>query len=447
MRWRRRNGRTAILVACALTVAALLGGCGASPGPDVGPHFVTPPLIRYTTVLWPVPLQLVGAEPGSRLRLVATVPTKRGVWSSSATYTVPGTGTVDLAIERPQLARFTEPDSAGLFWSLRGPSLTPSEVLKLWMRTTLPVTIDVYDAGRVVASRVFRLDGLGTTRGPITVYSSDLDAASARAGDRRPPLGLPDPPPPTTHENGPIGRFYSATSIERPRTPAVVVFDDPALGASADYVAPLLAQFGASVFMLPMARDADGLHAAGAIDSSTVAAVLDWLQSRPDVNARSIFAYGTSQSEQFALWAAARFGGRFAGAIGAGGVSAHLCLAAGDFAPVFENGVGLRCVRDATQVDARSVIPLGSVRGPVVLGCAGHDAVLPNSCAWQRAVLATHTARASDRLVEAPASTHAMTVPPGLPIALPSGDGQSTQKARIAFWDAVGAVLLRAARQ
>jgi hypothetical protein len=40
-----------------------------------------------------------------------------------------------------------------------------------------------------------------------------------------------------------------------------------------------------------------------------------------------------------------------------------------------------------------------------------------------------------------------MTIPPGLPIGLPPGDGQATQKARIAFWDAVGGVLLRAARQ
>jgi dienelactone hydrolase len=448
MRWRRRTGRAAIAAACGLIVTLVLTGCVGRPGAQLGPRFVTPPLIHYTSVLWPVPLQLVGAEPGSRVRLVASLDSVHGRWSSAVTYTVPASGTVDLATAKPQLAAFSEPDSAGLFWSLRGPHLTSSVQFRLWMRTTVAVTIDAFDDARVIASRVFLLDGLGTETRPTTVYSSDLDAAAARSGDAQPPIGLPDPPPPDTHANGPIGVFYSARSIERPRTPAVIVFDDPADGASADYVAPLLAQFSASVFVLPVTRDSDGMHSASAIDSTTLTAVLDWLAERPDVNQRDIFVYGTSQSEQLALWTATRFAGRVRGVFAAGGASTLLCLPGGLVSPAFENGIGMPCQRNPDQINDFTVLPLDTVPGPVVLGCAGRDEVLPNSCLWLDAAVRSRGTRAGDQIVRAPDAVHAMTVPPGLPIALPGGAAaQATEKARVAFWDAVGGVLLRAAQQ
>jgi len=37
-----------------------------------------------------------------------------------------------------------------------------------------------------------------------------------------------------------------------------------------------------------------------------------------------------------------------------------------------------------------------------------------------------------------------VSVPPGLPIGLPAAGGQPTEKARVAFWNAVGRALLRA---
>src|SRR6478609_11962145 len=116
---RRRAAALVPALAAAVALALAVGGCAQATDRPVGPRFVTPPLIRYSSVLWPVPLELVGAVPGSRLRIEARMSTPRGLWNSSATYTVPASGTLDLAAARPQLSRFAEPDSAGLFWSLR----------------------------------------------------------------------------------------------------------------------------------------------------------------------------------------------------------------------------------------------------------------------------------------------------------------------------------------
>ena len=93
--------RSLLLLLAGLASAALvLSGCTAG-GAGAGPRFVTPPLIRFSSVLWPVPLELVGAAPGSRVRIAATLRTARGTWHSAATYTVPATGTVDLASGGP----------------------------------------------------------------------------------------------------------------------------------------------------------------------------------------------------------------------------------------------------------------------------------------------------------------------------------------------------------
>src|SRR3954453_8190125 len=121
-------GRLTALTGTVLAISAL-AGCRTVDG-GAGPRFVTPPLVRYSAVLWPVPLQLVGAEPGARLRLSSRLTTAHGSWSSAATYSVPASGTLDLARARPQLAPFAEPDSAGLFWSLRGPRLSGTAAIR-----------------------------------------------------------------------------------------------------------------------------------------------------------------------------------------------------------------------------------------------------------------------------------------------------------------------------
>jgi hypothetical protein len=444
-----RLTRLARLVAAASLTVALtaLAGCAPSDAGDFGPRFVTPPLIRYSSVLWPVPLQLVGAEPGSRLRLSASITTDRGTWSSSATYTVPASGTLDLATARPQLAPFREPDSVGLYWSLRGPELTGRDLARQWMRETLPVRLTASSGDRVVAERTFRLQGLAANLRPRTVYTRDLLAAEARSASGDSPLGSPPPAlPRQTHEDQPIGRYWSAATLERPVTPAVLMFDDPSPGASGSFTAPVLTQLGASVFVLPVSAVEGGVLLSGVIDTATVASVLDWLGQRADVDARTIFVYGTGASEQLALWAANRFASRFEGVFASGGTPALVCTPSGA-SPVMEDGVGWPCRVAPSPVTPSALFRLDRVPGAVVLACAERDEVLPEACAWQRAVTADRVPAEGSASLVADAA-HAITVPPGLPIAVPEGGlAQPTEQARIAFWDAVGRVVLRAARQ
>ncbi|HEY8282076.1 MAG TPA: acyl-CoA thioesterase/BAAT N-terminal domain-containing protein [Leifsonia sp.] len=446
MRWRRGRLRAALVLALAAAVAvpAALTGCSRAAG-DAGPQFVTPPLIRYTSVLWPVPLELVGAEPGARLRLVARMTNERGTWRSEATYTVPATGILDLATARPQLAGYQQPDSVGLFWSLRGPQLQGEPLARQWMQETSYVSVTALEGSRPIASRTFGLEGLAATSAPRTVFGHDLAAAESVAGGGT--GGRLAPPPPETHEDVPVGRFYSARSIERPRTPAVIVFDDGSPGASGDFVAPLLTQFGASVFVVPVGAQSDGIHVVTPIDSSAVTAILDWLTQRGDVDGRAIFAYGTGASEQLALWMATRYPGRVAGVFAAGGATTLLCRTRAAVAPVFEDGVSLPCHVHVDRVDEGVVVPLASIRGPVVLGCSRLDRRLPSACGWLDTAAARRGTRAGDVYLREATAAPAITVPPGLPIAIPDGpSGQATEQARVAFWNAVGTILIRAAQ-
>ncbi|WP_158862492.1 acyl-CoA thioesterase/BAAT N-terminal domain-containing protein [Leifsonia sp. AG29] len=436
----RRGGpaaRFVAVLAASLLALAALAGCSTSPYSE-GPHFVTPPLIRYSSVLWPVPLELVGAEPGATLRLRSSLSTSRGVWSSAATYQVPASGILDMATARPQLAPYAQPDSAGLFWSLRGPQLSPSDQVRQWMTSTVTLTLSAWDGARLVAERTFRLQGLAADLHPRTVRTRDL------LGD------APGMLPPQTHEDGPVGTFWSAASLERPATPAVVMFDDPSAGASSAYTAPLLAEFGASVFVVPLAGARDGVRLTGAIDDSTVEAVLAWLQERPDVLSRRVFVYGTGAAGAVAVWAATHFASRIAGLFEAGGTPVVLCSPDGGASPIREGGVPVPCNGATEPVSRAFARSIDVVRGPVVLACGGRDAVLPSACAWQEALAETRAHRASDSVQEAAVAGHAVSVPPGLPIALDTGGAagfspQATEKARVAFWNAVGQIILRAA--
>lgn len=436
----RRAGLRPALAASAaavLVVGVALTGC-ASDGDQVGPRFITPPLIRYSSVLWPVPLELIDAEPGTRVRISASLDSSRGAWTSAASYDVGSDGTVDLAHDKPLFAPFTEPDSAGLFWSLRGPTLGPVDLARQWMYDTNPVTLTASDGDRVVARRTFRLQGLGGTLHERTVYTHDL--APSGAGGALPPH--------ETHEDGPIGRFYDASSLERPTGPAVLMFDDPTPGASSDFTAALLSQFGASVFVVPM-TSADGVHLSTVTDAGTLSAILDWLDGLASVDARHVFVYGTGASEQLAIWAATRFPTRLHGLFAGAGPAELLCLAGSSASPVFEGSVGVPCER-SPGIGTTAAPPLSGVNGPVVLTCGQVDDVFPGACAVQQELTATRTPRAGDKLLVGLGAGHAVTVPPGLPIALPApgdrsgADGQATEQARIAFWNAVGQLLLRA---
>ncbi len=430
MTWRTRSiPAMAVLVALALALA----GCVASPDAWNGPRFVTGPLVSLTTVLWPPPLSLVGLEPGSRVVVHSEVAAEHDRWTSQATYTVPVSGSIDLNVARPQLAPFATADSAGLVWSLTGPQLAPDVAARLWTASVVSVHLAAYADGRALASTVLDLKGLATIVTPSVVLASQLMPAGADDVFSGP--------------DSATGLYYGATVPKKRRSPAVIVFDDGAVGASEAYIAPLLSLFGAGVFVIPVSAAADGIHVASSSDATALSNVLDWLAARPDVDPGRIFVYGSSQSEQLALWAAAHFSRRIFGAFAAGGTTALLCGPPDGTAVVSDSTDQVRCVARSDVVDPFGVPDLRSLAGPVVLACARSDPVLPSACGWQDAVTRARGTHAGDVTIHAEGAGHQITVPPGLPLALPAPpEAQSTEQARVAFWNAVVHTLLRTAR-
>lgn len=427
-----RHARTAA-VALLLAALALAGCSGAPQRVQVGPHFVTAPLVYLSTVLWPPPLSLVGLTPGARIQLEAHVDAPGGPWVSDATYTVPATGIIDLNAVRPQLAPFGSPDSAGLIWSLQGPDLAPDAAAQLWTESTIGVHIAAVDDGRIIASTVLELSGLGQTMTPLTVLADELGGTAAH--------------PSTAEDDSPAGLFYRAREPYRPRAPAVIVFDDDATGASEPYIGPLLALFGIGVFVVPVERAADEVHVTSTFTEAQLSSIIGWLEHRPDVDPKHLFVYGSSQSEQLALWTATHFRSRIYGAFGAGGATALLCRSPEGASTIFEASGQVPCERNSDTVADFSVIPLAGIAGPVVLACTRSDEVLPNACAWQDAAMRTRGAHADDVDIHSDTAAHAITVPPGLPLELPPVPGaQATERARVAFWNAVARTLLRTSR-
>jgi hypothetical protein len=427
MGWRAR------IAAVALALSAFaLAGCSASPqGGPVGPHFVTLP---FSVVMRDPAVSLVGLSPGERIRLTAYIDAPGGRWESHATYTVPASGMIDFAATRPQLAPFATPDPTGLVWSLRGPELSPDASVRVWTESILRLHIVAVDGGEPVASTVVELTGLGRMVRPFAVFGYQL--------------GGPGVHPTTTEEDYSIGRFYRPQFPLRPRAPAVLMFDDASPGASDAYVAPFFSLLGNAVFVIPAQADPDRVHLASTFSADRIRAIIGWLDHRPDVDPRHIFVYGSSQSEQLALWTASHFSSLVYGVFGAGGASALLCSHQDGLSMVLDGSMHAPCTPDSGRVEAAAVVSLAKVAGPVLLACTRSDEILPASCAWQAAAMQHRGARPDDVLIQFDRAAHTITVPPGFPLELsPASTAQATEGARTTFWSAVTRALEKTALQ
>ncbi len=428
MKWHART----VAVALLLGALALAGCTSTSQRLQAGPHFVQGPLVQLSTVLLSPPLSLVGLTPGSRIRLEAHVDAPGGRWESKATYTVPGTGVIDLNVVRPQFAPFGSPDSAGLFWSLHGPDLPADAAVQLWTRSIVGVHIAAMDDGHILASTVLELYGPGLSASPSSVLADEL--AGTRAN------------PSTAEDDSVVGLFYRPQFPYRPRAPAVIMFDDDAPGASEPYVAPFLALLGNGVFVVPVERAADQVHITSTYTMGQIGAIIGWLDHRPDIDPRHIFVYGSSQSEQLALWTATHFSPLIYGAFAAGGATALLCRSPEGVSTVSDPSGEVTCQPHASPVDDSTVVSLAKLRGPVVLACTRADEVLPNACDWQDSAMRQRGSHPGDADIRVDSAAHAITVPPGVPLELPPGPAaQATERARAAFWSVLVRTILRTA--
>ena len=361
-----RHARTA---AVGLILAALaLAGCSGEPQrAQVGPHFVTAPLVYLSTVLWPPPLSLVGLTPGSRIQLEARVDAPGGRWESDATYTVPSTGIIDLNAVRPQLAPFGTPDSAGLIWSLQGPDLAPDAAARLWTESTVGVHIAAVDDGRVVASTVLELAGLGTVMTPLVVLADELGGTPAN--------------PSTAEDDSPAGLFYDPRGPFHPQAPAVIVFDDDSTGASEPYVGPLLALFGIGVFVVPVERAADQVHVSSTYHHRADRRDHRLARGRSDVDPRSTSS-STVRRSRSSSHSGRPHTSAPASTARSGPVARPRSSAGRPKACRRSSMHRVRCRANATAntVDDFERGSLAGIAGPVVLACTRSDEILPSAC-------------------------------------------------------------------
>ena len=397
MRW---HTRTAV-VALVLGALALAGCSENSRAQPVGPHFVALP---YSVVMRDPAVSLVGLNPGDRVRLTAYVDAPGGRWQSHATYTVPATGIIDFAATRPQLAPFGSPDASGLVWSLRGPRPPPDAAAHVWTESILALHIAAVDDGALVASTVVDLTGLGMMVKPLTVFGYQLRGPRAH---------------PSTTEDYAVGRFYPPQFPLRPRAPAILIFDDDATGASEQYVAPFFSLLGNAVFVIPAERTPDGVHLASTYSADRIGAIIAWLANRPQVDPHHIFVYGVLP-------------------VGAGRAVDRRALQfphlrrvrrqRDDGSPVQPRGRAVdgadgsgTPVRQQRQRGGRTPSPVaGETGGTGAPRVQSFRRGSPVACGWQESAMRQRGARPDDVLIQFDAAAHAITVPPGYPIALPS---------------------------
>ncbi|WP_431279615.1 acyl-CoA thioesterase/BAAT N-terminal domain-containing protein [Leifsonia poae] len=399
----------AALSAVLLSTAAV-SGCAAASG-RVGPRFVVG---GNPSDAWdPVHIRIRALPPGQLVTITATT-TEGSVWSSRAVYAVPADGMVDLSTQAPVEAPFTGADGMGLFWSLANESGAPATSEEMWGESTLTVDLAATVGARTVAKTALRRVGLAASVQSRAVFDDGVTGS------------LFEPP-------------MRATGLK----PAVIVFDNTDNGTSTGgLIASQLAALGYPTLALSTYGSAGQLNPARTLEAETVVSAVSWLRSQPGVDRDRIFTFGSSRGAQLALWAAVAYPNLVYGAIAPAGTTGLICNSPVPSPAVTVNGSWVPCASGTDDVNSAAVLALARIRGPLVLGCAGHDEQLANGCAWLDAGRKARGEHSGDQFVVAPNATHLFYVPPYSPLYLPGAErAQATEDARVALWKAIAAAL------
>ncbi|MFF1633428.1 acyl-CoA thioesterase/BAAT N-terminal domain-containing protein [Leifsonia sp. NPDC058248] len=404
--------RRVVAVAGGLLLAvAALSGCTAGAPHSVGPRFA---VSRDPSPVWePVGIRLLALPPGERVTVTATV-TAGAVWTSQAVYLVPAGGEVDFGSQAPLAAPFHGADGMGLFWSLASTSGAPATSGETWDASTVTVTLVARIAGRAVAETDVHRIGL-------------FVAAPSRA----------------VFDDGILGDYFEPTVRSVGLKPAVIVFDGTDTGTPTGVLAAsLISALGYPALALSTYGSAGQLDPRHTFPAERFTSALSWLRSQPGVDPERVFTFGTSRGAQLALWTAVAFSDDVYGAIAPAGTTGVICNSPIPSPSVTVNGSWVPCTIGTRQVDPAAVLDLGSIRGPIVLGCAGRDEQLDNGCAWMTAGQRARGTVPGDVFLRAPDSTHLFYVPPYTPLYLATPRyAQATEDARVALWRAIAATL------
>ncbi|GAA1449632.1 acyl-CoA thioesterase/BAAT N-terminal domain-containing protein [Leifsonia poae] len=415
---RRMLSRVAGAAALALVALAALSGCSvpgnASHG--VGPRFS---LSSDPSPVWqPVGIRMLALPPGEHVTVTATV-TSGAVWTSRAVYAVPPDGEVDLATQAPLSAAFHGADGMGLFWSLANSAGTQATSDETWGESGMAVALSALIDGRRVAHTTVHRTGLAS-------------AAPSRA----------------VFDDGISGDFFEPKTSSAGLRPAVIVFDGTDSGTPTGVLAASeIAALGYPALALSAFGSAGQVDLTHVFPAERFASALSWLRAQPGVDPERILTFGTSRGAQLALWTAVAYSDTVYGAIAPAGTTGLICNSPVPNPSVTINGSWVPCNSGTRTVNAAAVLDLSGIRGPLVLGCAGHDEQLDNGCAWLAAGAKARGQHPGDTMLVAPDATHLFYVPPYTPLYLPGAPyAQATENARVRLWTAIAATL-RASRE
>lgn len=366
-----------------MALGGTLASCGAgAPALRAQPGGATP-------IYQPVRISVVGAAPGTSVTLRARARFLGRAWTSSATYRVPPSGTLDLDRVAPVGGSYSGVAGMGLLWSLRSPSGTTASVASIAAPEKLELTLAGSGAAPLRLTRYVAPAGLRSQRlrpGP----------GQPLYGDYLRPAGAAGPLPGVVIIGGSEGGL------------------DTGLPVAAALASEGMAALDLAYFGLP------GLPAQlDLIPLEYFARALTWLARQPGVDPRRVDLYGVSRGTEAALLSSSYFPGLVHGVAALVPSDSVLCGAPSCTTSGWTyRGRPLPFTRQVsnprpTDVPA-AVIPVGRYPGRVLLACAGHDTRW-DSCAYARAIAASLRAagRPAPELLDYPGAGH------GLGFALP----------------------------
>lgn len=422
-----------LLAGVLLCATLVLTGC-TTGGSSAGARIIVEQ--RRSGITDPIAISVVGLEPGQPLILTASARTEAGEYTSRAVFSVPADGVVSLATTAPLLG-YAGPDSAGILWSLDGPSQSQGQLESVWANGNLNAHLSAVQNGREVATASVRRTGFAERISVRPVFAGDL----IRSTDGGSPGG-------TTYDVR-IGTFYDPDPVRAVRRPAVVVVDGDDGGGSASFVAAQLAASGYAAIALPAFGPEGQIPGSSALAVESFDAAVAWLRLQPNVDAQRLFVYGTWRASQLALWLAADRPEAVYGAIAASGTTALLCTSVAGSPVITEDGAPVPCEDPSRTLASTAQIRLDRIQGPILLACGDSDEILANACEWLEAGRSLRDQRPGDTYIVAAGAGHSVSTPPQVPVGLRSFDARkalATEDARRAFWTAVGAMLREATR-
>jgi len=373
----------------------------------------------------PLAIRITHLAPGSATVGMRSTDDGGFEWSSSASYRVPASGTLDLATAFARSGSYRGVWPMGLLVTMK-PSRSDPAGAYIWTTShRLRFELTVEQHGRQVAARTF---GRGFAGG---LTERRLSFA----------------------EDGLVGVFYAP--LHAHRRPGVVIFG----GSEGGYhtlIGALLAAHGYPTLSLAYFARPGLPENLEHIPLEYFAKALRWFAARPQVDAARIAVGGVSYGSAAALLLAIHYPELVHAVIASVPTNVGLCGLAGT-PPVCSGYAwtfGGRPVPYTTQFgnpaptdNPNAIIPVERIRVPIFLDCAGRDEKWP-SCPYAQAIVArlkAHGSRAPRVLYEYPDAEHFVGAfdpyEPGF--GTTEYSYEATERAREALWPRLLAFLGR----